>query len=106
MNTLNSGLNQLTDGLAKLDSGAAELTQGIKTFNEQGINKICYYIKGDVKDLTVRTQKLTQLSKDYNNFTMLNGENKGNVKFIMIIDAIKKQEESEQGKEEVILEKK
>lgn len=106
MNTLNSGLNQLTDGLAKLDSGAAELTQGIKTFNEQGINKICDYIKGDVKDLTVRTQKLTQLSKDYNNFTMLNGENKGNVKFIMIIDAIKKQVESEQGKEEVILEKK
>lgn len=104
MNTLNAGLNQLTEGLAQLDSGAAELTQGIKTFNEQGIDKICNYIKGDVKDLTVRTQKLTELSKEYNNFTMLNGENNGNVKFIMIIDAIKKQEESEQGKEEVILE--
>lgn len=104
MNTLNAGLNQLTEGLAQLDSGAAELTQGIKTLNEQGIDKICNYIKGDVKDLTVRTQKLTELSKEYNNFTMLNGENNGNVKFIMIIDAIKKQEESEQGKEEVILE--
>lgn len=106
INTLNSGLNQLTEGLAKLESGALELTQGIKTFNEQGIDKICNYINGNVKGVAQRVQKLTELSEGYSNFTMLNGENNGNVKFIMIIDAIKKQEESEQGKEEGILEKK
>lgn len=105
MNILNSGLNQLTEGLAKLDIGATELTKGIKTFNEQGIDKICNYIKGNVKGVAERVQKLTELSKEYCNFTMLNGDNNGNVKFIMIIDAIKKQEESEQGKEEAILEK-
>ena len=41
------------------------------------------------------------LSKQYNNFTMLNGNNEGNVKFIMIIDAIKKQEDTT--KEQAIL---
>ena len=117
MNTLGNGLNQLTSGLSELNNGAATLAdgtnqvndgaktlaEGIKIFNEEGIKKICNYINGDVKDLTTRVQKLTDLSKDYNNFTMLDGENDGEVKFIMIADAVKKQEGSEQNKEEAVL---
>lgn len=117
MNTLGNGLNQLTSGLSELNSGAetladgtnqvndgaTTLAEGIKTFNEDGIKKICNYINGDVKDLTTRVEKLTDLSKDYNNFTMLDGENDGEVKFIMIADAVKKQEDSEQNKEEAVL---
>ena len=117
MSTLGNGLNQLTSGLSELNNGAttlangtnqvndgaATLAEGIKTFNEEGIKKICNYINGDVKDLTTRAQKLTDLSKDYNNFTMLDGENDGEVKFIMIADAVKKQEGSEQNKEEAVL---
>ena len=117
MNTLGNGLNQLTSGLSELNNGATTLANGtnqvndgattladgIKTFNEEGIKKICNYINGDVKDLTTRVQKLTDLSKDYNNFTMLDGENDGEVKFIMIAEAVKKQEDSEQNKEEAVL---
>lgn len=117
MSTLGNGLNQLTSGLSELNNGATTLAngtnqvndgattlaEGIKTFNEEGIKKICNYINGDVKDLTTRVQKLTDLSKDYNNFTMLDGENDGEVKFIMIADAVKKQEDSEQNKEEAVL---
>ena len=117
MNTLGNGLNQLTSGLSELNNGATTLAngtnqvndgattlaEGIKTFNEEGIKKICNYINGDVKDLTTRVQKLTDLSKDYNNFTMLDGENDGEVKFIMIAEAVKKQEDSEQNKEESVL---
>lgn len=117
MNTLGNGLNQLTSGLSELNNGATTLAngtnqvndgattlaEGIKTFNEEGIKKICNYINGDVKDLTTRVQKLTDLSKDYNNFTMLDGDNDGEVKFIMIADAVKKQEDSEQNKEEAVL---
>ena len=116
MNTLGQGLNQLTDGLNSLndgantlDSGASELhqgadtlAQGVKTFNEEGIKKICNYVNGDLKDITERVEKLAELSKDYDNFTMLNGENSGNVKFIMIMDAIKKQEEKDNTKEDAI----
>lgn len=116
MKTLGNGLNQLTDGLNSLnegantlDSGANELNQGantlaqgVKTFNEDGIKKICNYVNGDLKDMTERVEKLTELSKEYNNFTMLNGENGGNVKFIMIMDAIKKQENEDSSKEQAI----
>lgn len=100
---LNTGANSLFDGTNQINEGATTLANGIKTFNEEGIEKICNYINGDIKDLTIRVEKLTDLSKDYNNFTMLEDGNEGNVKFIMIMDAVKKQEESEQGKEEAIL---
>ena len=118
MSTLGNGLNQLTSGLSELNNGATTLANGttqindgattladgIKTFNEEGIKKICNYINGDAKDLTTRVEKLTELSKEYNNFTMLDGENSGEVKFIMIIDAVKQQTENEQNKEEAIVE--
>jgi putative membrane protein len=118
MSTLGNGLNQLTSGLSELNNGATTLANGttqindgattladgIKTFNEEGIEKICNYINGDAKDLTTRVEKLTELSKEYNNFTMLDGENSGEVKFIMIIDAVKQQTENEQNKEEAIVE--
>ena len=100
---LTTANGQLTEGAKTLSDGATTLAEGIKTFNEQGIKKICNYINGDIKDVTERAEKLTELSKEYNNFTMLNEGNQGEVKFIMIVDAVKKQEESEQGKEEAVL---
>lgn len=120
MSTLNKGLEQLTTGLEnlnegaqnlesganKLSDGADTLANGIKTFNEEAIQKICNYINSDVKDMAEKVEQLTQLSKEYQNFTMLNEGNQGNVKFIMIIDSIKKQEEQENGKEEALLEQK
>ena len=117
MNTLGEGLTQLTNGLGslkngssslqnganELDKGANTLAQGVKTFNEEGIKKICNYINGDMKDMSERVEKLKELSKAYHNFTMLNGENEGNVKFIMIMDTIKKQESNDETKEEAVL---
>lgn len=101
MSTLGSGLEELTSGLNDLNNGSSELAEGMTKFNNEGIKQICNYINGDVKDITTRVQKLSNLSKQYNNFTMLNGNNEGNVKFIMIIDAIKKQEDTT--KEQAIL---
>ena len=110
MEKLGEGLEELTTGLSTINKGTGELSEGantlskgITTFNEEGINKICNYINGDVKDITNRVEKLNELSKQYNNFAMINGENEGNVKFIMIIDSIKKHEENDQSKESAIL---
>lgn len=115
MKTLSNGLNQLTNGLNTLNTGATELENGaialqngsetlktgIITYNEEGISKICNYIQNNVKNLSKRIEKLTELSKDYNNFTMLDKENEGNVKFIMIIDAIKIQEKIDESKQQI-----
>ena len=103
LNTLDAGgtklgtaSNQLTEGANTLSEGATTLAEGITKFNEEGIDKICDYINGDLKDISARLEKLQELSEDYNNFTMLNDGNKGNVKFIMIMDSIKKEEDSKQ----------
>lgn len=88
--------NQLTEGTTTISDGVTTLTEGITKFNREGIDKICDYINGDLKDITNKLEKLQELSQEYNNFTMLNNGDKGNVKFIMIMDSIKKEEESKQ----------
>lgn len=117
MNTLGDGLSQLTNGLGDLKNGTSSLQQGaselqvgantleegVKQFNEKAIEKICDLINNDVKDGHERVEKLIELSKEYNHFTMLNGECKGEVKFVMIMDAIKKEQEEENNKEEAIM---
>ncbi len=100
---LSGGTKQLVNGTEQLASGSKELANGISKFNKEGINKICDFINGDIKEISVRLEKLQELVEQYNNFTMLNDGNEGNVKFIMIIDGIQKEENN---KEDAILEDK
>lgn len=100
---LEDASNQLTGGAETISEGASTLADGITKFNKEGIEKICNYINGDLRDITNRIEKLQELSKEYNNFTMLNNENQVNVKFILIMDSIKK---SEENKQEVIVDNK
>jgi len=115
MGTLSDGLGELVTGLEKLDNGAKALTSGTTTlnkgintlsngmnqFHKEGIQSICNYVNEDVKSITTRLEKLQELAKEYNNFTMLNKDHNGSVKFIMIIDSIKKENNR---KEEMIIE--
>ena len=103
LSTLDNGVEKLSAGTNELDSGIAELAEGITNFNTEGIDKICNYINGDLKDITTRIDKLEELANNYNNFTMLNNGDEGNVKFIMISDGIKSKEDS---KEKMIVENK
>lgn len=93
--------NQLTDGATTINEGTATLSEGISQFHKEGIQSICKYVNGDVKDLTARLEKLQELSEAYNNFTQLENGNTGTVKFIMIMDSIKKEDNQ---KQEVIIE--
>lgn len=92
---------QLTEGAQTINNGVIDLADGITVFNEQGIKKICNFVNGDLKDLTTRIEKLTDLSKTYNSFTIAQEGVETNSKFIMIIDAVKKQEST---KEKYIIE--
>jgi len=107
LDTLNNGSaslleanNQLTAGASSLSTGATTLANGMSRLNKDGINTIFSYINGDLKDITVKLEKLQELANEYNNFTMLDSEADGSVKFIMIIDSIKA---TDTHKEEVIL---
>lgn len=95
--------NELTEGANTISEGATNLADGITKFNKEGIQAICNYINSDLKDIQLRLEKLQELSEQYNNFTMLNDGTKGNIKFIMIIDSIKKENTD---KQEMIIEEK
>ena len=108
LNTLDSSTVKLRDADSQLVSaantisyGVNSLAEGITKFKEEGIDTICNYINGDLKSIQTRVEKLQELSNEYNNFTMLNDGEEGSVNFIMIIDAIKKDEDK---KEEAIIE--
>ena len=90
--TLKDALNQLTDGTNQLANGANELQNGMTKFDEEGIQKIYNIVNNNVRDLQERTEKLKELSDEYNTFTNIDENAKGNVKFIMMIDSLKREE--------------
>lgn len=96
---LYSANNQLVEGAKTIQSGASELAEGTAEFNKTGIDVICNYVTGDLKNLETRAEKLKELSDEYNTFTKLDDENKGKVKFITIVDSIKK--DDNKGQEEI-----
>ena len=65
-------------------------------FDKEGIEKIYELVNGDVKDLQTRLEKLQDLAEEYNTFTMLDENAEGSVKFIMMVDSLKKEDEKEQ----------
>lgn len=103
LNTLDTGATQLTiannalsEGANTLSNGASTLADGMSKFNKEGIQTICNYINGNLKNVSIRLEKLQDLANTYNNFTMLNTGDTGNVKFILIMDSIKKSDVSKQ----------
>ena len=72
----------------------------MRKFDEEGIQKIYSIVNNNVRDLQFRVKKLRELSNEYNTFTNIDENAKGNVKFIMMIDSLKKEEEK---KEQAIL---
>lgn len=96
LGTLSAGSNQLAgastqlaEGAKTISEGANELSEGMNKFNDEGIDKICNYINGNLRDVKVRIEKLQDLSDEYNTFSMLNENDKGTVKFILITDSLK-----------------
>ena len=110
MGTLDAGLKELVSGLEKLETGSKTLSNGTSTlnkgaqtlssgmseFDKDGISRISNLVNGDVKDLTSRLEKLQELSNEYNNFTMANKDTADSVKFIVMMDSIKKSDDTKQ----------
>ena len=98
MKELKTALKQLTNGTEQLSEGSKQLADGMKTFHEAGINKICNYINGDVRDIATRAEKLQELSKGYQNFSKTADNNDvtvGDINFIYITDGAKKDDDDD-----------
>lgn len=90
---LNNANSQLLAGINTISDGSVTLADGITKFNTDGINPICNLVNKDLKNVSLRLEKLQELSRDYTNFSDLENKNDENVKFILVTNSIKKEED-------------
>lgn len=87
--TLNDNSSKLLKGTNDLAKGSNELYKGVNKLKKDGLDKI--YKEGntklsDIQGLVDVKDEIIKLSKDYNNFSGLNKDMDGKVKFIMKIN--------------------
>ena len=78
-------------GIGELSDGGNELKDGMKKFNDEGIQKLTDVMDGDLGNILDRLNRLADLSKNYNSFTGISDEMDGEVKFIIETEGIEKE---------------
>ena len=77
-----------TEGVSQLKDGAMQLSDGLIKFNEEGIQKIIDLVNGDLDDLAARLRATIEASRKYHNFSGINDNMDGQVKFVYRTDEI------------------
>ena len=89
--TMKNSAPALIDGVTQLRDGAMELNDGLKQFNEEGIQKLVDAFDGDLAGLMDRVDALRDVSERYNSFSGISASMDGQVKFIWRTDAVEAQ---------------
>ncbi len=92
-NTLHKATGKVADGIGKLSDGANDLYEGMDKFDQKGIQKLNNVYEDDIKTLKTRLEKLTDMSKDYTNFSGISKGMDGKVKFVIETAEVKKDDE-------------
>ncbi|MCR5373809.1 MAG: hypothetical protein K6E39_00380 [Lachnospiraceae bacterium] len=82
---LNGSTPSLINGIKQLEAGSGELSTGIKTFNEQGIQKIIDAFNGDISSIATRLAPISEAAARYKSYS----GNADACKFIYKTSAIK-----------------
>lgn len=88
--TKTNTLKIVSSNMTKLVDGAKTLSEGVNSFDNEGIKKIDSLVNGDIKTKVERLKKLVKLGSTYDTFTMKDKNTDGETKFILIIDGAKK----------------
>ena len=88
LGTLKEGSSALISGETELFSGSSKLADGMKEFNEKGIQKLVEAVDGDIDVLITRIKAMIDVSKDYQTFGGKSDDVNGTVKFIYRTDSI------------------
>lgn len=86
--TMQNSAPALIDGVTQLRDGAMELSDGLKQFNDEGVQKLVDAFDGDLGGLMDRVEALRDVSKRYNSFSGISPDMDGQVKFIWRTQAI------------------
>ena len=92
-NKLHKATGKVADGIGKLSDGADDLYEGMDKFDQKGIQKLNNVYEDDIKTLKTRLEKLTDMSKDYTNFSGISKGMNGKVKFVIETAEVKKDDE-------------
>lgn len=92
-NKLHKATGKVADGIGKLSDGANDLYEGMDKFDQKGIQKLNNVYEDDIKTLKTRLEKLTDMSKDYTNFSGISKGMDGKVKFVIETAEVKKDDE-------------
>ena len=76
------------DGITQLRDGAMQLSDGLREFNEKGIQKLVDAVDGDLDGLLTRFRATRDVSLHYKNFAGASEDMDGQVKFIYRTDSI------------------
>ena len=82
---LNGSTPSLIKGIKQLEAGSGELSTGIKTFNEQGIQKIVDAFNGDISSIATRLAPIAEVAGRYKSYS----GNADACKFIYKTESIK-----------------
>ena len=92
-NKLHKATGKVADGIGKLSDGVDDLYEGMDKFDQKGIQKLNNVYEDDIKTLKTRLEKLTDMSKDYTNFSGISKGMDGKVKFVIETAEVKKDDE-------------
>lgn len=85
---LQSKTPALVDGIKQLRDGSMQLSDGLQQFNDEGVQKLVDAVDGDLAQLAGRLEAISDVSKNYNNYSGIAGGMDGDVKFIYKTAAI------------------
>ena len=98
---LHEKMNELSTGTAKLKEGMNSLNNGINAFDQKGIKPIVN-VKNEAKKISGKLKALTELSDEYQSFSLKDNNTSSNTKFISVIEgkSAPKEEKNIEVKEE------
>ena len=76
----------------QLRDGAMQLSDGLKQFNEEGVEKLVSVLGDDVEGLAERLTATVEVSRNYRSFSGLTDGMDGAVRFIYRTEAVEKAE--------------
>ena len=78
----------LIDGVTQLRDGAKALSDGMKQFNEEGVQKLVEAFDGDLSTLASRLRATVDVARDYQSFADEGADMDGAVRFVYRTEAI------------------
>lgn len=90
--TMQSSAPALIDGVTQLRDGAMELSDGLKEFDEKGVQKLVDAFGGDLSALMDRLDAVKAVSERYTSFSGISPDMDGQVKFVWRTDAVEAQD--------------